>query len=401
VIFFAPGEVDRQIRSVIPGRVTGEESIHVADVLRWAMHETCEDILHHLPYWVHQGVDHHKRFAAYKDYSTSRDLGKLQKAWLQRESRTLDEMYSVSPQSDMNPEIDSVPALCERVQQLRIAKLVDDRIAEEQEREVAHEVEWEPHVERPPKAQPAKHDLRPDIRRFVETGIISRLSEQISPLLVPVEMANAIDSTTEWSPSPLATADFTTTVVGSDGSRLTDYLRPVNWILSSGSGKDSVVVVISPFEAHELLPVIRRTNKVRLHVYAPRVMASMRSFSDLTFHSIPDSPAEKWTAPPHARILFDLFAGQLYFDSKEQYEEVCVLLALSRAHPDTQCTQIDGFVPKECRTGRFSPFTESKVKILKELTGLRRKGMGYYRTHMGQVLNATPLSKKTLSEMPP
>jgi hypothetical protein len=27
---------------------------------------------------------------------------------------------------------------------------------------------------------------------------------------------------------------------------LTEYLRPVNWILSSGSGKDSIVVVISP-----------------------------------------------------------------------------------------------------------------------------------------------------------
>jgi hypothetical protein len=129
--------------------------------------------------------------------------------------------------------------------------------------------------------------------------------------------------------------------------------------------------------------------------------ASMRSFSDLTFHSIPDSPAEKWTAPPHARIMLKIFAGQLYFDSNGQYEEVCVLLALSRAHPDAKRIQMDGFVPVDCRTGRFSPFTESKVKILKELMGLRRKGMDYYRTEMGHVLNATPLGEKTYSEMPP
>jgi hypothetical protein len=395
VMFFAPGEVDRRIRNLVPGRLACEDPIHVADVLRWAMHETCQDILHHLPYWVHQGLDHHKRFVAYKDYSRSRDLKKLQEAWLQRESRTLDEMYSVSPQPEMNPEIDSVPELRGRVKRLRIAELVDARIDEEQEREVAHEVEWEPQVERPPKAQPAKHALRPDIRRFVETGIISRFSKQMSPLLVPVLMSNALDLTSEWPPSPLATADFTTTVLSADGSRLTEYLRPVNWILSSGSGKDSVVVVISPFEAHELLPDIRRTNKVRLHVYAPRVTTTMRSFSDLTFHSIPDSPAEKWTAPPHARILLNLFAGQLYFDNKDQYEDVCALLALSSAHPDAQRIQMDGFVPVDCRTGRFSPFTESKVKILKELMGLRRKGMGYYRTHMGQILNATPLGKKS------
>ena len=401
VIFFAPGEVDRQIRSLIPDRLACGDRVHVVDVLRWAMHETCEDILHRLPYWVEQGLDHHKRFMAYKDYSTPHALEKLRKAWLQRESRTLDEMYSVSPQSEMNPEIDSIPALRERVEQLGITKLVDARIAEEQEREVAHEVEWERHVERPPKAQPARHALRQDILRFVETGIISRFSKQISPLLMPVEMAKALDSTAEWSPSPLATADFTTTVLGSDSSRLAGYLRPVNWILSSGSGKDSVVIVISPFEAHELLPVIRGTNNVRLHVYAPRVTASMRSFSDLTFHSIPDSPAEKWTAPPHARIMLNLFAGQLYFDSKEQYEDVCVLLALSRAHRDAQRIEMDGFVRVEYRTGRPSPFSESKMYVLKELTGLRRKGMGYYGTHMGQILNATPLSEDTLSRMPP
>jgi hypothetical protein len=365
------------------------------------MHETCEDILHYLPYWAQQGLDHHKRFEAFKDYSTSGDLENLQKAWLQRESRTLAEMYSVSPHSGMNPEIDCVPALRERVERLGITKLVDARIAEEQEREVDHEVEWERQVERPPKAQSAEHALRPDIRRFVETGIISRLSAQISPLLVPVKMDEALNSTAEWSPCPLATADFTTTVLGSDGSRLTDYLRPVNWILSSGSGKDSVVIVISPFEAHELLPVIRKTNKVRLHVYAPQVTASKRSFSDLTFHSVPDSPAETWTAPAHTRIMLNLFAGQLYFDSKEQYENVCVLLALSRAHPGAQRIEMDGFVPVECRTGRPSPCTESKLYILKELMGLRRKGMGYYRTHVGQILNATPLSEETLSVMSP
>jgi hypothetical protein len=162
-----------------------------------------------------------------------------------------------------------------QVERLGITKLVDTRIAEEQEREVDHEVEWERHVERPPKAQPAKRHLRPNIRRLVETGMISRLSEKISPLLVPVEMANAIDSTAEWSLFPLATTDFTTTVLGSDGPRLTEYIRLVNWILSSGSGKDSVVVGISPFEAHELLPVIHRTNKVRLHVYAPRVTTAV------------------------------------------------------------------------------------------------------------------------------
>ena len=142
-----------------------------------------------------------------------------------------------------------------------------------------------------------------------------------------------------------------------------------------------------------------RSQKVRLNVYTPRVTSTMRSFSDLTFYSIPDSPAETWTAPAHAKIAFNLFAGQLFFDSKEEYENVCILLALSRAHPGAKHNQIDGFVPPAYRTGRPSPFSESKIYVLKTLMGLRRKGMGYSRTHVGQILNAIPLSEETLSAM--
>jgi hypothetical protein len=286
-----------------------------------------------------------------------------------------------------------------------ITKLVDVRVAEEQEqeqeREVDREIQWERQVERPPKVQPAKHIVSEDIRMFVETGVFPKRSTRtrIPRLLAPVDMANALDSTIEWSPSPLATADFATTVIGSDSARLTDYLRPVNWILSSGSGKNSNVIVISPYEANELLPIIRESKKVRLHIYAARVSSSMRSFSDLTFHSIPDSLKETWSVPAHVRVVMNLFAGQLYFDSRDEYESVCILLALSRAHPDAKYSRVDGFVPPEYRTGRHSPFTESKIHTLKTLISLRRKGTSYFRTHLGQIMNANSLSEDTLSTL--
>jgi len=405
VMFFAPGEVDRRIRGLIPSGLTAGDRIRVVDVLRWAMHETCEDIHHHLPFWAQQGLDHHKRFVAYQTHSTNRNMEVLQNAWLQRESRTLEEMYLPTAQAGVDPEIRSVASLNERMERCGVTKLVDARVAEEQEqeqeREVNHEIERERQVKRPPKAQPAKHVVSKDIRTFVETGILPMRSAHISPLLNPIDMATYLDFTSEWSPSPLATTDFTTTVLGSDGAHLTDYLRPINWILSGGSGKDSVVVVISPYEANKLLPIIRRSQKVQLHIYASRVTSSMRSFSDLTFYSIPDIPGETWSAPAHVRVELNLFAGQLYFDSKEEYESVCVLLALARAHPGATYSQVDGFVPPEYRTGRHSPFAQSRVHILKTLMGLRRKGMGYYRTHMGQILNASSLSEETLSVMSP
>jgi hypothetical protein len=401
VMFFAPGEVDNRIRGLIPSGMAPGNRIQVLDILRWAMHETCEDIRHHLPYWAQQGLDHHRRFASYKEHRSTGALEALRNAWLQPEARSLEDMYLPGTGTRMTPEINSVPSLCERIERLGVTKLVDVRMAEEQEREVNHEVEQERQIERPSKVQPAQHTVHGDIREFINTGNIPGNSRHISLLLAPIDMTKALDSMAEWSPSPLATADFTITTLDSNGIGLTEYLRPVNWILSSGSGKDSTIVAISPYEANELLPIIRRSKNVRLHIYAPRVTSSMRSFSDLTFYYIPDSPTEPWSAPTHIRMELNLFAGQLYFDRREEYEKACVLLALSVAHPGAEYSELDGFVPPKYRRGQSSPFAKSQISLLKTLIGLRRKGMGYYRTHLGQVLNATPLSEETLSVIPP
>ncbi|KAI0296907.1 hypothetical protein B0F90DRAFT_1744138 [Multifurca ochricompacta] len=369
VMFFAPGEVDRRIRSLIPnGRAFGSR-IRVLDVVRWAMYETCEDIRHHLPHWAGQGLDHHKRFKAYKQYKSSGN------------SRTLEETYDTVSSTGINPEINDIPAIGERVKHLGEMDFVDVRMAEEQEREVNHEIEREHHLERPGKVQLAQHLIHEDIRTFVATGEIPSSSKYILPLFAPLGIDEELDSMVDWSPSPLATADFATTTMNSTGTGLTDYLRPVNWILSSGSGRNSTFIVISPHEANELLPVIRESEKVRLHLYAPRVTTSMRSFSDLTFYSIPDLPTPAWTVPTHIRTELNLFAGQLYFDTREDYTGVCTLLAMSMAHPEAGYSEMDGFVPPEHRTGKGSPF---------------KTGMGYERTHLGQVLNARPLSEEAM-----
>jgi hypothetical protein len=309
-------------------------------------------------------------------------------------------MYWNTPVAKISSETNYTPALCERIEWLGCSRLVNVRMAEEQEREVNHEVEPEYSTggkhPRPLRVQPAGHVIHADIREFIETGKLPESPTHISPLLAPVSMAEALDLATEWSPSPFATADFATTIHGSCGMGLTEYLRPVNWILSSGTGKDSIVVVISPYEANALLPAIRESNKVRLHMYAPRVTYSMHSFSDLTFYSIPSSPATPWSAPAHIRTLLNLFAGQLYFDSTNEYESVCVLLALSVAHPGATYIGRDGFVPPKHRTGKDSPFTRSMIPVMNKLIGLRLKGMDYSRTHLGQILNGQPLSEKAL-----
>ncbi|KAH9047021.1 hypothetical protein EDB83DRAFT_2677144 [Lactarius deliciosus] len=397
VIFFAPGEVDRRIRYLIPRGQEPENGIRVTDILRWAMHETCWDIVHHLPHWAQQGVDHHRRFSAYKRYDSTGDLGVLKDSWLQPESKTLEEMYEpvsrVSQGAGLGPGINSIPSLRERLERLGVTQLTDVRMAEEQEREANHEVEVEGHAEYPPMVFPAEHIVCGKIRYFVSTGVLPKPSTYIIPLFTPTEIDKALDSTAGWTPSPLATTDFAITTIDSSITGLTDYLRPVNWILSSGVGKESVAVVISPYEANELLPNIRKSGKVRLHVYAPRVTASMRSFSDLTFYTVPESP-EKWSAAVHLRTELDLFAGQLYFDSVHEYRRLCALLALHIVHPGAKYIEVDGFVSPAYRTGRRSPLTTSAIATFKMLTALRRKGIGFGGTDLGRVLDARPLSSE-------
>jgi hypothetical protein len=392
VMFFAPGEVDRRIRNLIPSDRGSCRRIQVLDILRWTMHETCEDIRHHLPHWAEQGFDHHQRFSAYKLYGSTRKQKDLRTTWLQPESRTLEQMYD--PVSDKQGTGASIPALIERMERLGVTNLLDVRMAEEQEREVNHEIERERQVERPPKVHPAQHIIHEDIRNFVSTGKLPITPEHILPLFSPIGIDKALNSMTDWSPSPLATEDFAITTANSSPMRLTDYLRPVNWILSSGSGRNCVIVVISPYEANELLPNIRKSNEVRLHVYAPRVSVSMRSFSDLAFYHITGSPGLAWTAPSHIRTELNLFAGQLYFDGREEYEKVCVLLGLHMAHPGAEQIEVDGFVRPAYRTGERSPFDTSKIALFKTLVGLRRKGLGYGGTDLGRILDARPLSSE-------
>ena len=71
-----------------------------------------------------------------------------------------------------------------------------------------------------------------------------------------------------------------------------------------------------------------------------------------------------------------------------------MLLALHMAHPGAKHVEIDGFVSPAYRMGERSPFSVSVISIIKKLTGLRRKGMGFGGTDLGRVLDARPLSSE-------
>jgi hypothetical protein len=317
VKYFAPVEIDRQIRTA--GKLDMEAKPQAADVIRWTMLETCSDIEHHIPHWAQQGVDFHRRIQTYARYLKDGNSKALADGWLAPESRSLEQLYGSTPEEETNLSLSmkasSIPELYARLQKLEVRDFADSRVDEEQEREVSHEMEREQQYERPAKEESANHQMHREVQSFIRSGIISKDSENIVPLLSVLPIAGG-------SAATFATSDFIRTVSGrSPMTPLSDYMRPVHWIVSSIIQGTLKLVVMSPFEVNALLPKIRESKVVHLHVYAARVTEAMRSFSDLTFFTLPPLPTGSWSTPtPLIQSEINLWAGQLYFDDYQMYE---------------------------------------------------------------------------------
>jgi hypothetical protein len=265
---------------------------------------------------------------------------------------------------------------------------------EEQEREVIHEVERERQVQRPPKVEAASHILHPDVRQFVETGKIPVGSPGV------IQAVSSLVNTTvqfpergQWAKNLLVTRDFARTV--SSVHKADEYLRPVSWVVSSNIGGSPMMVVMSPNEVNELLPAIHRSNAVHLNVYTPRTSKTMQACDNLQLYSVPSTPQLTPLVPLICQL--NLFAAQLYFSNYEMYLRTCNFLGLNG--PDLEgedlVVESDGFIREANRPAARAScsFEQSQLLPLKELFGLRRKGMGYLPTHLGKMLNGRILTE--------
>ncbi|KAI0057670.1 hypothetical protein BV25DRAFT_1970711 [Artomyces pyxidatus] len=394
VMFFAPLEVDRRIRAL--AKLSPTDRVRTRDILHWSMRVTCEGIEHQAAQWAFQGIDFYSRQEANSAYANSGNVADLQHGWLQQEARTLEEMYEPGSaertSAKVHAEISRRSDIRDRLKSLGITRISESRTEEEQEREVSHEMERERQVERPPKKSPAKHQVYRDVREFVRTGHVPPQSSQFVSLFRPLHAGHPQDHHFPWSRALLSTSDFATTIVGSSGKSLTEYMRPVHWILSSVRG--DVLVAVSPFEVNVLFRAIQKSEAVSLHVYTARVAESMRSFSDLGFYIVAPLVHTRWPVPRALRAQLDLWAGQLYFDDYEMYRELCSFLGIGLEQADAAQLRIPGdwfVVRHDQHNDAPAGFQESPLPVLRELIGLRRKGMTYLSTHLGQVLHSRRL----------
>ncbi|KAG8923741.1 hypothetical protein FRC02_010929 [Tulasnella sp. 418] len=409
VIFFAPLEVDLAIREA--ANLHPDDQVRVKDILLWTMFESCSEVVHRLPQWAQQGVDHRKREKAWSKFKNAKNTQlsstSLESAWVRKEARSLEEMYAGGP-SDLLSSLasqagDDCADILSTYQKWASSSHVDTHFQEEQEREVIHEIEIERQVHRPARLEPAIPNVHDDIRTLVQTGVLKNSSQAFVPLFQ--ELGGAFFEQKGWvSRDLLSTKDFaSTTARNKRNSNTSDYLRPVHWILSTAPSTSSpIFIVLSPHEVNHLLPDIRRSKRVQLHLYAPRVMKSMKSLEDLAFYCIPPL-SQAWVQPPTGVITrLNLWAGQLYLADEGMYQYLCNYLGLySQERSEGDTIQPDGFIKPEHRRGQLlttCPFTESPLPYLKKLFGARRKGKDFFSTHMGKILRARLLTTEDFLE---
>ncbi|KAI6151148.1 hypothetical protein BKA82DRAFT_4329062 [Pisolithus tinctorius] len=391
VIFFGPLEVDRSIR-------------HAAgkNILLWAMGETCTEIQNSAPYWAQQGRDHALRYRAWSKFCSGEITStELAATWCQPDAKTLEELYAPST-STPQPTL-SIPAIEQRCKELGVSSSSNLNMNEEQEREIVHEIERETQVERPPPATPAMHLVSADVHSFVRSGTITPNSTAFVLMFGSFCEATAPTQEEEvWSRHLFATSDYCTVVRGRQVD-VGEYLRPVNWVLSSQSNGHPTLVILSPFEVDELLPEIRSSGSVCLHVYTPRTQARMRPCDDLHLYTIPPA-CPGWIAPASLVDQVNLFAGQLYLRDYKTYLRLCCFLcvyAKDLADEGDLEVECDGFIlpahrPRKAQS--IGSFQRSPLPFLLYVTDLRRKGMNFVATHMGKILDGRLLEEKDFED---
>jgi len=406
VVFCIPEEIQTKILDTTSK--DGAAAIEVEDVLRWAIAETYADIRRNMPLWAVQG----KRFvqqeelwkAAQRSGETILTKDEAAKfledeaqsiAGRYRPRQTRNDLFHLSDIT--NVSLERIATRCRKFNDLPFGS---SALQEEQERELSPEVEQERQVQRAPPATPAMHNLHPDVERFIMTGEIIVGSTAYGPGFSTLTETNTWKSfQISWlrgGQHLLATADFSKTVERVGASfELDNFLRPVQWIVSNcAKGSDTVerIMIISPYEANQLCGRME-SSVTTLHLYKPRVNSGYASLDALVFHTIPARSTSP-SVPRFLAVQLNVFSGQLYINSYEDYLETCQFLGLS---PRTLTKEMeeqgwkvdaDGFIlcDDQGRIGGDSKLKESPVSFLKALTSIRRNGDSIAKTHVGGLL---------------
>jgi hypothetical protein len=417
LVFLGSPDLERSVRICL--QTEGKEQLDSESVVRWSLQQTCRITETVRPLWVTQGIAHCRRRMACEALVTGEisiaeavsEEARVTRFWRdiqEPEALSLTMMYglhndAVDPFLGCDRDDQILRRLVQIWSDLDISVIRDSSMHEEQEREISHEVERERQIQRPPPAKPLPHSLHPDLIYYTKHGIFPPAAGTFKRAFATMQDTSAgqfLDFDFSLS-DVFVTEDFVNVVQDFVNFRRDDYLRPVHWVLSSTITKE--VLLISPYEADQLIIQLENQSVVRLHVYAPKITKTMVSFESLRFHTIPASLVE--SAPPEASLYgLGLFAGSLYIQDFSRYERLCSLLGITTSVIDDNehiSVSVDRFVDRESRNrlgwSIDCPFDKCPLPFLKALTALRMKGQGYIQSHIGSLIGGKILTEDSFS----
>ncbi|KAI6777666.1 uncharacterized protein J7T54_007393 [Emericellopsis cladophorae] len=391
VTFCVPHEIEMKIRS----RRIRTSSLDVAAILEWAIFETWRDARRSIQVWAMQGKRYrvHERLWSHSRGQDGSSAMSQEEAcrFLEDEAQTIEARYRLVMETKAGQDDATDDTIVLRCQEFGALDPRPAMLREEQERELSPETERERQIQRAPPAKPLPHHVHPDILRFVSTGILSDKSAAVMPALMALSKTTAAAhmdlSQCRWE--LLVSADFARTIqiedmppVGAQDC----FQRSVQWILTGlpllSTGFVKSMVVISPYEAQELFPDIMKSETVCLHLYATRPNLGYRPLDSLDLYTVPD---RQISPIPQSLILqLNLFAGQLYFDSFEEYTRVSRFLGVGPQGQDPLRQPHAGPTDRM----ELSCFQKDYVGFFKVMfTKVRRDCESIDKTHMGRLLN--------------
>ncbi|KAK5994206.1 hypothetical protein PT974_07649 [Cladobotryum mycophilum] len=402
VVFCVSEEIESKIRLFTES--TAEDELTVSDVLLWSISETYADLRRNMPLWATQGARFERQSAIWAQGTGGCQISSHQaNLLLEDDIQSLEHRYRPRATQTANNLLPSThsPALLEIERRCKEFDCLDDKRAslqEEQERELSPEVVQERQVQRPHPAEPEAHHVHPHVASFIDSGSIPASSPAFIPAFQILKTTSTAESfNLEDFPSDLlATIDYMRTVKLSGNNPQSDsYQRPVQWILSSTKEEQLAhrLIIISPFEAQELMLKIEKSSFVSLHLYAPRPNLAFPTLDTLDLYTVP-AHQQTWQLPDSTRLLLNIFAGQLYFQSFKDYQETCEMLGLAwQAAPKDVVVGADGFISRGPKNPR-QVVTKSPVKFLTILfTKIRRDCESIDKAHWGRILSGEMLTE--------
>ncbi|KAH7019555.1 hypothetical protein EDB80DRAFT_632634 [Ilyonectria destructans] len=423
VVFCVPREIERKIsrqrETWSSSQPPETERLTVSDVVCWAISETWTDLRRTIPLWVTQGLRFYQQDRIWEQFQLPQGDQSQRVEWarrfLEEEAQSLDQRYRPrTTRQNVSAIMDQVaPAIGERFQhqchQFGITEFGTASLQEEQERELSPETEQERQVEKPPRVKAADHAIDSGLRDFIKHGELPDDRKGFKPAFMALGNTTAAKhlDVAEFPSHVWVTDDFARTIqtISLETDCSDSFQRPVQWVLTSASPGDSVVrhiVIISPYEANELLPRIQASRFATLHLYSPRINLGFQPLDHLGLYTVPQR-APRQEISCEQRIQINLFAGQLYLSSFEEYTKVCDALGLaSRPTEGLVILEADGFIPPDLKEGKVtnqSGFTKSPVKFMKVLmSGIRQNCEAIEKTCMGKILDGVLLAEEDFVE---